>query len=126
MSFWKYIGEFLLFRWLFDSRKRDTDVNHEPIIAGGSHNDHPYSKDMDREDNESYDRIITEQEDLMEEREDVDIDVVIDDDEDDFDDDKDLFDNDEFDDLEDYDDFLDDHDDFLDDHDDFDMIDDDF
>lgn len=117
MSFWKYIGEFLLFRWLFDSRKRDTDVNHEPIIAGGSHNDHPNSKDMDREDNESYDRIITEQEDLMEEREDVDIDVVIDDDEDDFDDDEDLFDNDEFDDLEDYDDFLDDHDDF-------DMIDD--
>lgn len=30
MSFWNYIGEFFLFRWLFGSRKRSDITHNEP------------------------------------------------------------------------------------------------
>lgn len=33
MNFWNYIGEFLLFRWLFGSHKHDRDTSDMPNSA---------------------------------------------------------------------------------------------
>lgn len=78
MKFWNYIGEFLLFRWLFGSLKRDEakckDINPtdndvaddaDSYSGFGSRYDNSYSR-YDRQDyggSQSYDDFLDEQDD---------------------------------------------------------------
>lgn len=64
MAFWKYIGEFFLFRWLFGSHKYDTqqnlpdtptssdnkDIDYDMHTSFGRRHDNSYS----RYDNHNY------------------------------------------------------------------------
>ena len=52
MSFWNYIGEFLLFRWLFGTGKQDVATrNVEDISIGRSRNESHYNNSYSRFDN---------------------------------------------------------------------------
>ncbi|ROT06251.1 hypothetical protein [Lepagella muris] len=44
MKFWNYIGEFLLFRWLFDKRNRNNNIGNAHSVDASRYSDWSYAE----------------------------------------------------------------------------------